>query len=115
MGDVMDQWTSQPPGGGKRVRNARRGHGKRWLARLSDPDGKERSKAFTSKDAAQDHLVGTESRARSGLWVAPSKLTFEQVAEQWLSEQLHLRLRVRGHRGPPVAVHVRCDRCPPDR
>lgn len=91
MGHVMDQWTSRPPSGEKRVRNNRWGHGKRWLARWTDPDGKERSKAFPTKDAAEDHIITTESRARSGLWVAPSKLTFQQVAETWMGEQLHYR------------------------
>lgn len=91
MGHVMDQWTSRSTGGGKRVRNDRWGHGKRWLARWTDPDGNERSKAFAAKDAAEAHLVDTESRTRSGLWVAPSKLTFQQVAETWMGEQLHYR------------------------
>lgn len=92
MGYVVDKWTDPAPAGTrKRPRNDRWGNGRRWLARWSDPDGKARSQAFTTKDAAEDHLVHTESRARSGLWVAPSKLTFRQVAEAWMKEQVHLR------------------------
>lgn len=91
MGYVVDKWTDRPADGGRRVRNDRWGRGRRWLARWSDPDGRDRSKAFASKDAAEAHLVANESQARSGLWVAPSRLTFQQVAEAWLGEQVHLR------------------------
>lgn len=92
MGYVVDKWTDPAPRGeSKRRRNARWGHGRRWLARWDDPDGKPRSRAFASKDAALAHLVEQETRARSGLWVAPSKVTFREVAEAWLTEQLHVR------------------------
>lgn len=91
MGYVVDKWTDPAPAGGRRPRNNRWGHGRRWLARWTDPDGHTRSRAFASKDAAEAHLTEQETRARSGLWVAPSKTTFRELAETWLVEQVHLR------------------------
>lgn len=52
MAYVKDQWTrvvKQADGTTARVRTAKWGRGKRWLAAWIDPEGRERSKAFGTK------------------------------------------------------------------
>lgn len=90
MGHVVDQWMRPGPGG-KKVRSDRWGRGKRWLARWPEPDGREASRAFASKDAAQAHLTEIDSALRGGTYVRPSTLTFPEYATTWLAHQVHQR------------------------
>ena len=93
MGHVVDRWTVPNPNGTRpaRVKGPRWGKGKRWLARWSGPDGRERSKAFASKNAATAHVSDVESQIRGGTYVGPSKVTFEEYAREWLRRQVHQR------------------------
>lgn len=79
--------------GGKKVRSARWGKGKRWQARWIDPLGEEGTKVFASKDAAQGHVSAMEVSVRSGTYVDPKqgKVTFREYAERWRADQLHHR------------------------
>lgn len=60
MGHVRDRWTDPNPNGGRRLRNARWGRGKRWQARWTK-DGHEHVQACTSKDEAE--MVVAENEA----------------------------------------------------
>ena len=86
---VRDLWfdkrrrkTARHPGrGGSR-------DAKRWIALWADPDGNEKSKAFTTQDAARRHAAKMEADAERGEYVDPKagRETFGAVAAK------HLRL-----------------------
>jgi integrase len=93
MAYVKDQWTRpvrQPDGKTVRVRNSRWGRGKRWLAGWLDPQGRERSKAFNTKGAAERHGAAMETDRERGDYVDPQagKVRFEEVAKRWLSSRI---------------------------
>lgn len=90
MGHVVDQWTRPGPGG-RRVRTDRWGRGRRWLARWVEPDGRERAKAFESKDGAKAHLSEVDAAVRGGTYVRASSVTFREYATAWLGRQVHQR------------------------
>lgn len=92
MGHVKDLWTKPGPAG-RRVKSARHGSGKRWLARWIDPTGREDSQAFTSKDAALAHVARMEVAVRDGSYIDPDRgrRTFEDYAREWLKNQLQHR------------------------
>jgi len=77
MGHVVDRWTVPGPSG-RRVKGPRHGRGKRWLARWSEPDGTERSKACTSKDEALSEISKVDVEVRGGTYVRRSKVTFQE-------------------------------------
>ncbi|MFC5268406.1 tyrosine-type recombinase/integrase [Kribbella qitaiheensis] len=93
MGHVKDLWTKPGPNG-RRVRSDRYGQGKRWLARWVDPTGREESRAFKSKDAAQDHIARMDISVRDGSYLDPrsGRQTFREYAEKWRADQLHHRV-----------------------
>jgi integrase len=92
VGFTKDLWTrpeKQDDGKVKRVRNARWGKGKRWLACWLDPDGRERSQAFKTKTAADKHWRDQESDRDRGEYYdakAGQKLLGE-VAKRWLASR----------------------------
>lgn len=90
MGHVVDRWTV-PGTSGRRVKGPRHGVGKRWRARWSEPDGRERSQSFASKDAAEAHLSKVDVDLRGGTYVRITGVTFEAYAREWLTHQLHQR------------------------
>lgn len=90
MGHVVDRWTVPGPDG-RRVKSARHGRGKRWLARWVEPGGRERSRSFDSKDGARAHLAQVDVDVRAGTYVGRSELTFEEYARTWLRRQVHHR------------------------
>lgn len=90
MGHIVDRWTVPGPDG-RRVKSARHGRGKRWLARWNEPGGRERSRSFDSKDAARAHLAQVDVDVRAGTYVGRSELTFEEYARTWLRRQVHHR------------------------
>jgi integrase len=83
---VMDQWTRPGPNG-RRVKSDRHGRGKRWLARWTDPSGRERSRAFHLKDEAETFLGQMRTGENSGAWVDPrrSRVTFRTYRLRWLA------------------------------
>lgn len=90
MGHVVDRWTVPGPSG-RRVKGPRHGMGKRWLARWVEPSGRERAKAFTTKDAAAAHLAQVDVDVRTGAYVTQADQTFQEYATLWLSRQAHHR------------------------
>lgn len=72
----------------KKVQSKRYGRGMRWRARYVDPNGKERSQAFATKNAAQKFLDGdVTTKVVTGTWVDPDRsgVHFSVVAEKWFA------------------------------
>src|SRR4029077_19734965 len=93
MGHTKDLWTRPQPGpDGKitRVRNARWGKGKRWLACWIDPDGREKSMAFRSQVAADKHWQGIETDKERGDYRDPDagKVLFGDLGKRWLASRV---------------------------
>jgi hypothetical protein len=55
MAHVEDRWEKFV--GGERIRADRYGKGKRWRARYTDADGRDRSQAFARKGDAEKFLA----------------------------------------------------------
>ncbi len=57
-----------------------------YEVRLRDPEGREYSRTFATKKAAQDYEADDRIARRRGSWVDPrfGDLTFEEVARRWL-------------------------------
>lgn len=65
---------------------AAHGRGSRWRARWVDVDGRECSKAFSTKSAAQKHVDGVSASLVRGDYIRPedAALTVEQWCTRWL-------------------------------
>lgn len=57
--------------------------GKRWLARWTDPDGKRRSQAFMTKDAAKKHIALVTVQQQQGTYVPPNATTVGDLWPRW--------------------------------
>lgn len=80
--------------GGKKVRTDRYGRGLRWRATWQDPaTGKEPSRSFATKDAANAFLEDIGASRRAGTYVSPAAgaVPFAEVAERWYRAQVHQR------------------------
>ncbi|MEU3492210.1 site-specific integrase [Kitasatospora cineracea] len=117
-GHIQDRWFKTEPGpDGKpqRVKSDRYGTGKRYRARYTAPDGKEKSKSFPDrqKRRAEDWLTQTAADMARGQYIDPkaARTTFQEYATQWLASQTtdavtqegterRLRLHVLPHLGP---------------
>jgi hypothetical protein len=93
MGYAKDLWTRPQAGSdGKtiRVRNARWGKGRRWLACWIDPDGRERSQVFKIQADADRHWRGTETDKARGEYHDPDagKMLFSDFGKQWLASRV---------------------------
>lgn len=97
MGYTKDLWTKPekgldgkpvllPSGKAKRVPNDRHGTGKRYLACWLDPDGQERTKAFTTKTPADKYWRDQESARDRGEYVDPKagRELVSELAMRWL-------------------------------
>ena len=93
MGFSKDLWTRtvrQPDGPVRPVHNARWGHGKRWLSVWHDEDGKERSQAFTTKDAADKHWRAMETDRERGEYMDPKagRELLRGIGKRWLASRV---------------------------
>jgi integrase len=93
MGYTKDLWTRPEKGPDdkvKRVPNARWGKGKRWLACWLDPNGEERTKAFTTKTPATKYWRDMEAdRDRGEYYDAKAgKEKFGTLGKRWLSSRV---------------------------
>jgi integrase len=70
----------------------KRGEG-RWKARYRGPDGKEYSRTFKTKTAAQKWVNKAEVAKQEGTWIDPrrGKMRFEELAKDVLDSRLNLR------------------------
>lgn len=89
MARVRDLWTKRNPDRTSRttrVRSARWGHGKRWLA-VWEEGGREVSRSFDSYDAAEAHLARVIVGQEEGTWITKDKasVTLTDVWEPWIA------------------------------
>ena len=85
MGHIEDRWHSARTG----ELTSRNGEGRRWRYRWTDPDGRERSKSFDRKAAAESFKSVTEADMLRGTYLDPDagKITLRRYAEQWLDSR----------------------------
>ncbi|MFE0152840.1 tyrosine-type recombinase/integrase [Nonomuraea sp. NPDC059007] len=96
MGYTKDLWTRPDPTGvtknGKpvRVRTARWGNGKRWLACWLDPDGAERTKAFRTQTDANAYWQAMETDKQRGDYHDPNagKVLFGALGKRWITSRV---------------------------
>jgi integrase len=93
MGYTKDLWTrpqTGPDGKITRVRNARWGRGRRWLACWIDPDGKERSQVFRTQAEADRHWRAMETDIARGDYhdLDAGKALFSDFGERWLQSRV---------------------------
>lgn len=91
MSHVRDQWTKKNPNPDSqkgRVRSARWGKGKRWLAVWTE-NGREVTKAFSSFDAAEAHCARVDVGQRQGTWITKDKrdITLEDLWDPWIKSK----------------------------
>jgi integrase len=89
VGFTKDLWTKKvkgPDGTVTRVRSARWGKGKRWLAVWHDQSGQECSRAFPVKASADQYWQSMETDVARGDYVDPraGKETVAAVGDRWL-------------------------------
>ena len=106
MGHVKDRWTV-PGRNGRRVKGPRHGRGKRWLASWIEPGGREKTKAFASKDAAEAHLSTVDVSKRSGSYVSETRVTFGEYADRWLADQVHQAPSTRANTDRLIRLHAK--------
>jgi len=84
MARSRDLWKSPP----------RRGHGKRWLAVWTAPDGREQTKAFAKRADADRHGAAMEADQLRGVYVDPRRgvmLARDYGELKFLPSLVHLR------------------------
>lgn len=88
MGFTKDLHTRKGPDG-KRVRTAKWGKGKRWLAVWHDEYGRERSCTFTMKDAADAYWQSMETDRVRGEYTDPKagRELFGEIGRRWLDSR----------------------------
>ena len=81
MAHIEDRWK----------RDGRRGTGRRWRARYTDPDSAERSRSFDRKVDAERFLAGVEHSKNQGTYRDPDlgRVTLRKYATEWLDAQVH--------------------------
>lgn len=93
MAHTKDLWfkdVKNETGEWVKVRKARHGRGKRWLACWIDPDGHARSKAFHNKREADRHGAAQETDAARGDYLdhKAGEERFSEVGKRWLSSRM---------------------------
>ncbi|MEV0307457.1 tyrosine-type recombinase/integrase [Nonomuraea fuscirosea] len=93
MAFVKDLWTKtvrNPDGKPQKVKTARHGKGKRWLAVWVDPDGNERSTAYDRKADAERKIATMGADIARGDYIDPNagKVLFGDLAERWLTSRI---------------------------
>lgn len=108
LSHVEDRWTKAGPNG-KKIRTDRHGHGLRWRAVWTEPDGTRRRKSFRTRDEAQAHLDHTAHTTRAGTYVSTdrSAITYNTWLDQWVPAQAHLKAGGRGTLEGIVRKHLR--------
>jgi integrase len=90
VADVDDRWHRTDKATGEKIRTARYGVGKRWVARWRDPDtGAQTSKACRTKAEADQYVAGIATSIGKGDYIDPNagRVTLRTYAEQWLASQ----------------------------
>jgi integrase len=79
-----------------------------WVARYTEPNGRERSKSFRRKVDAERFLIGVEASKLRGEWVDPglSKTTVRAFSERWRTTIEHLPASTRAGYETKLRVQV---------
>lgn len=90
MAHVRDRWyttSTDQHGNTVKHKSARHGHGKRWLAVWTSPDGQPASKAFHRKTDAERHGALMEADKTRGTYIDPAagKIRLTAFAQPWLA------------------------------
>ncbi|MGW5265683.1 tyrosine-type recombinase/integrase [Microbispora sp. NPDC004025] len=93
MAFVKDLWVKtvrHPDGRTEKVRTARYGKGKRWLAVWLDPTGRERSSAYERKADAERKASAMGADVARGDYIDPhaGKILFGDLADRWLMSRV---------------------------
>ncbi|GAA1618948.1 hypothetical protein GCM10009733_014100 [Nonomuraea maheshkhaliensis] len=112
MAFVKDLWTKTvrtPDGKPQKVKTARHGKGKRWLAVWVDPDGNERSTAYDRKADAEPKIATMGADIARGDYIDPNagKVLFGDLAERWPYRRPIDQDPVRVHPPPPRHAELR--------
>ncbi len=88
MAHVRDQWF-KTDAEGRRLRTARHGTGRRWLASYQDSAGRRHAKSFDKKVDAERYLALMGADVARGAWVDPAlgRTKFGGYAREWLAAQ----------------------------
>lgn len=70
-------------------RTARFGKGNRWRVGWVDPDGKQRTRTYATRAAADEYAASLDEDLRVGRYTAPENAgkTFDDVATKWLASK----------------------------
>lgn len=88
---VDDRWTLKDG-----TRTPMYGKGSRWQAIWTEA-GRERKKAFRTKDAAKAHLTNVDHNQRSGTYVSKDlgRVYVRDLLPEWFATQIHLKASTR--------------------
>lgn len=88
------------------IRRPRDGRG--WEARYRTPEGKERSRVFTTKRDAERFLARVAVDLQRGTWHDPQlgKVTFGEYVDEWLESTRHLRPGTRANVESRLRRHI---------
>jgi integrase len=89
---VDDLWYLSKKGDdNKLVPSGRHGRGKRYRVRYTDPSGSPRTQLFHKKEDAKAFDASVRTDVRRGEYIDPraGRVTFQEVAEHWRSNQVH--------------------------
>jgi integrase len=80
----------------------------RWEARYRDPLGHQRTKTFPTRVAARTFLSAVETDMARGSWYDPalSRVTFAELAQEWLASNPRKRETTRVRDGDVIRVHL---------
>lgn len=84
---VRDVWTTTKDG--QKVPTSRHGRGKRWQAVWTDAAGRERTRAFAVKAAAEQFARNAQTDSERGTFIDPraGRIDLGAYADQWLVSQ----------------------------
>jgi integrase len=104
MAEIDDRWHATDRATGARVRTARYGTGKRWLARWRDDTGAQRKRAFDRRGDAEKFLAQVTTDLSRGSYVDPrgGRASVREYGERWRAAQVHRRTTV-----AQVETHLR--------
>lgn len=92
MAFIRDRWHVTNPATGRMKKSDRYGTGLRWQVEYVNGDGAVRRRSFAYRELADDFCTEVKAEQHRGVYrrgTGPE--TFEDVAQQWLEAQIHLR------------------------
>ena len=92
MAHVIDRWHAINSETGRKKRTDRYGKGLRWQVEYVNGDGAKRRRSFAYRELADVFCTEVKAEQHRGVYRrGTGRETFQDVAEQWLDAQIHLR------------------------